>query len=61
MTVDYVVGFGGKFGVQSDRQDQSALGWDHHEAPQKHGSQLDHKKVHKYLSIFKFIWYYNHI
>lgn len=40
---DYVKGFGGKFGVQTDRQDKSAVGWDHHEAPQKHESQTDHK------------------
>lgn len=37
------MGFGGKFGVQKDRQDKSAVGWDHHEAPQKHESQTDHK------------------
>lgn len=42
---DYSKGFGGKFGVQEDRKDKSALGWDHHEAPQKHESQLDHKVV----------------
>lgn len=24
-------GYGGKFGVQSDRQDKSAAGWDYHE------------------------------
>lgn len=41
---DYSRGFGGKYGVQLDRQDKSAVGWDHHEAPQKHESQLDHKK-----------------
>ena len=40
---DYSVGFGGKFGLQADRQDKSAVGWDHHEAPQKHESQTDHK------------------
>lgn len=40
---DYSVGFGGKFGVQTDRQDKSAVGWDHYEAPQKHESQTDHK------------------
>lgn len=40
---DYSKGFGGKFGVQTDRQDKSAVGWDHHEAPQKHESQTDHK------------------
>lgn len=43
--VDYTKGFGGKFGVQDDRKDKSALGWDHKEAPQKHESQVDHKKV----------------
>lgn len=29
--------------MQSDRQDKCAVGWDHHEAPQKHESQTDHK------------------
>lgn len=29
--------------MQKDRQDKSAVGWDHHEAPQKHESQTDHK------------------
>lgn len=43
LLTDYVKGFGGKFGVQTDRQDKSAVGWDHHEAPQKHESQTDHK------------------
>lgn len=41
--LDYSVGFGGKFGVQTDRQDKSAVGWEYHEAPQKHESQTDHK------------------
>lgn len=36
---DYVTGFGGKFGVQKDRQDKSALGWDHVEKVEKHESQ----------------------
>lgn len=36
---DYVKGFGGKFGVQTDRQDKSALGWDHQEKLQLHESQ----------------------
>lgn len=36
---DYSVGFGGKFGVQKDRQDKSALGWDHQEEVQPHASQ----------------------
>lgn len=36
---DYVKGFGGKFGVQTDRQDKCALGWDHQEKVQLHESQ----------------------
>ena len=36
---DYSSGFGGKFGVQTDRQDKSAAGWDHIEKLQKHDSQ----------------------
>ncbi|EDS27129.1 cortactin [Culex quinquefasciatus] len=39
----YHKGFGGKFGVQTDRKDKSALGWDYHEKAQMHESQLDHK------------------
>ena len=42
---DYAKGFGGKFGVDSGKQDKSALGWDHHEMPQKHQSQTEYKKV----------------
>lgn len=45
VVVDYAVGFGGKFGVQADRQDKSAVGWDHHEQLQQHESQTDHNKV----------------
>ena len=36
---DYKTGFGGKFGVQTDRVDKSALGWEHHEKVNKHESQ----------------------
>ena len=36
---DYKDGFGGKFGVQTDRQDKSALGWDHIEKVNQHESQ----------------------
>lgn len=36
---DYAKGFGGKYGVQKDRQDDAALGWDHHEKVEKHASQ----------------------
>lgn len=36
---DYTKGFGGKFGVEKDRQDKAAVGWDHVEKLQKHESQ----------------------
>ena len=36
---DYKAGFGGNFGVQSDRVDKSAVGWEHHEQVDKHESQ----------------------
>lgn len=39
VVVDHSKGFGGKFGIQRDRQDSSALGWDHVEKVEKHGSQ----------------------
>lgn len=54
--LDYAVGFGGKFGVQSDRQDKSAVGWDSVETVEKHQSQVDHSKV----SFFKYNFYFFH-
>lgn len=39
LCADYSKGFGGKFGVQSDRQDKCAAGWDHVERVEKHESQ----------------------
>lgn len=36
---DYAKGFGGKYGIQTDRQDRSAVGWDHVEKTEKHASQ----------------------
>merc|ERR1711971_246902 len=36
-------GFGGKFGVQTDRVDKSAQGWDQVEKLEKHESQKDYK------------------
>lgn len=39
VVLDYSKGFGGKYGIQRDRQDPSALGWDHVENVEKHGSQ----------------------
>ena len=41
---DYKDGFGGQFGVQADRVDKSALGWEHHEKLNKHESQKDYAK-----------------
>lgn len=40
--LDYSSGFGGKFGVQKDRQDQSAVGYEHTEKLSQHASQKDH-------------------
>ena len=40
---DYSSGFGGKFGVQNDRLDKSAVGWDHVEKVEKHDSQKGRK------------------
>jgi len=39
LIVDYSKGFGGKYGVQTDRVDQSAVGWDHQERLAQHDSQ----------------------
>lgn len=36
---DAAKGFGGKFGVQTDRQDKSAVGFGHKETVEKHASQ----------------------
>lgn len=36
---DYKSGFGGKFGVQTERQDPSAVGFDYKEKLAKHESQ----------------------
>ena len=36
---DYSKGFGGKFGVQTDRKDASAVGYDHQEKLEQHESQ----------------------
>jgi cortactin len=57
VVVDYAVGFGGKFGVQADRQDKSAVGWDHHERLQQHESQTDHSKV-KMFANFRILKFY---
>ena len=36
---DYSKGFGGKYGVQTDRQDKSAVGYEYKEKVEKHASQ----------------------
>ena len=46
---DYSTGFGGKYGVQKDRVDKAAVGWEHQEHLEKHESQtgtcyLNHDK-----------------
>ena len=48
---DYSQGFGGKFGVQKDRQDKTAAGWDHIEKVEKHESQKG--------MFFNFEYYFN--
>lgn len=37
--IDAKKGFGGKFGVETDRVDKSAVGWEHNEKLEKHASQ----------------------
>jgi len=44
--LDYKKGFGGQFGLQEDRQDKSALGWEHREQTAKHVSQTGVKIVY---------------
>lgn len=39
MFLDYKKGFGGKFGIQEDRKDKSALGYEDHETVPQHESQ----------------------
>merc|ERR1719505_573223 len=36
---DYKTGFGGEFGVQTDRVDKNAVGWEHNEKLEQHESQ----------------------
>ena len=44
LQVDHKKGFGGKFGVETDKVDKSAKGWSEHYKPELHPSQTDHKK-----------------
>ena len=43
-SVDYSKGFGGKYGVQTDRVDKSAAGYDSKETVALHSSQTDSKR-----------------
>lgn len=38
--LDYAKGFGGKYGVETDKKDKNALGWDEHEKLPQHQSQI---------------------
>ena len=49
--VDFNKGFGGKFGVESDKQDKSAVGYDYHSKLSSHASQ-------KGFFLANFSWYY---
>ena len=44
LLADYSKGFGGKYGVQTDRVDKSAKGWSEHSKTELHPSQTDGKK-----------------
>ena len=43
--LDYKKGFGGSFGIQKDRVDKSAHGWEHVENLDKHASQKGERLV----------------
>ena len=49
---DYKTGFGGKYGVQNDRVDKCAVGWEHKEDLTKHESQ---KGIVCIQNLFQFI------
>ena len=42
--LDYKKGFGGQFGIQKDRVDKSAAGWEDHEQLTKHESQVGKRR-----------------
>ena len=43
-SVNPSLGYGGKYGVEQDRVDKSAVGFDHVEQLHKHSSQTDYAK-----------------
>lgn len=40
----FSVGYGGRYGVQSDRMDKSAMGFNYKPPIEKHSSQIDHSR-----------------
>ena len=58
LIVDYKAGFGGKYGVQNDRVDKCAVGWEHKENVTKHESQTGINKVGNYILNLK-LKYFN--
>lgn len=54
VNVDYSTGFGGKYGVQTDRKDKSAVGWEHQEKLEKHESQQGLPPVPSPLKIISY-------
>ena len=49
---DYAKGFGGKYGVEEDRRDKSAVGWEDHEKLHQHESQTGIVTVCTFLLLF---------
>lgn len=39
LSADYAKGFGGKYGVETDKVDKSAVGFEYHGKTEKHESQ----------------------
>lgn len=58
---DYSKGFGGKFGVQKDRQDKSAAGWDHIEKVDKHESQKGAENVLLCVFVSSLCFYHSNV
>lgn len=53
VVTDYKKGFGGQYGLQEDRQDKSAVGFEHHEKLAQHESQTDYAKGHCLHALLK--------
>lgn len=51
--LDYSKGFGGQYGIQTDRQDKSAAGWGHRENLEQHESQKGFLFNFLFISFFK--------